>query len=188
MLTIYRRHKKGCIRQNVREKREEVGPDLFLRLPEDRRKCSCAFWTDGHLGSKEIRHSLKTRNQAVAIEAARSLARSKDDSDTSVFESKKTEEPISIQQARVNFLDYAKSIQLAECTIYKCGLLLKRLEEFGEREGLRFLRELNLAALDKFRSGWKHSPNSSLKQLENLRSFFNFCVDREWIEKNPGPK
>jgi site-specific recombinase XerD len=53
---------------------------------------------------------------------------------------------------------------------------------------LRFLHELDLAALDKFRSGWKYSPNSSLKQLENLRSFFNFCVDREWIEKNPAMK
>jgi integrase/recombinase XerD len=135
-----------------------------------------------------MRYSLKTRSQAVAIETARSMARPKDDSDTNELELKKIEEPISIHQASVNFIDYTKTIQLAESTIYKYRLLLKRLEEFGGREGLRFLHELDLAALDKFRSGWKYSPNSSLKQLENLRSFFNFCVDREWIEKNPAMK
>jgi site-specific recombinase XerD len=28
-------------------------------------------------------------------------------------------------------------------------------------------------------------PSTQAKQLERVRSFFGFCVDRGWIEKNP---
>ena len=189
MLTIYRRHKKGCIRRNAVEKREEVGLDLFLRLPEEKGKCACGFWLDGHLGSQEIRRSLKTRNQAVAIENARKLAAPDAESRGDGSKSKETEvPPMPIHQAGLNFLTNTKSEHLAECTIYKYRLLLKRLEEFGEREGLRFLPELALETLDKFRSEWKYSANSSSKQLQYLRHFFDFCLGRKWIEENPAKK
>lgn len=39
--------------------------------------------------------------------------------------------------------------------------------------------------LAKFREKWDLAPSTAGKKLERLRSFFKFCVDRGWIEKNP---
>ena len=36
-----------------------------------------------------------------------------------------------------------------------------------------------------FRERWKLSPLTTVKRLESIRGFFNFCVSSGWIEKNP---
>jgi integrase len=47
------------------------------------------------------------------------------------------------------------------------------------------VKELDLQALDRFRSEWKEGPCSRLKALERLRAFMRFCEQRHWIETNP---
>jgi site-specific recombinase XerD len=39
--------------------------------------------------------------------------------------------------------------------------------------------------LGKLKEGWKVRPSTAIKKLQRLRSFFKFCVDRDWIVKNP---
>lgn len=39
--------------------------------------------------------------------------------------------------------------------------------------------------LGKMKEGWQVRPSTAIKKLERLRSFFKFCLDRDWIAKNP---
>jgi hypothetical protein len=36
-----------------------------------------------------------------------------------------------------------------------------------------------------FRASWPYSPLSARKRLEYLRSFFRFCHDAGWTDRNP---
>src|SRR5205823_2504746 len=53
------------------------------------------------------------------------------------------------------------------------------------RENIRDLSGLDADSLAKFRRSRMLGALSSLKELERIRSFFKFCIDREWTTKNP---
>ena len=61
----------------------------------------------------------------------------------------------------------------------------RKLQEFCEQHGNIFLRQLGIDQVREFRNTWKLNPRTAAKSLERLRSFFKFCVDSEWIDKNP---
>lgn len=142
------------------------------------RRCRCPIWVDGFLAGKEIRKSLRTADWQKAQDAVREL-------EAKQAEPKEVAGPITVKQAGDNFLADVKSRGLSECTIYKYRLLLKRIDDFAQRKGLRYLSELDLQTLDRFRSEWKEGPRSSLKKLERLRAFLRFCERRHWIDTNP---
>jgi len=37
----------------------------------------------------------------------------------------------------------------------------------------------------KIIEAWNLKPSTAAKQLERIRSFFRFCLERGWIERNP---
>jgi integrase/recombinase XerD len=163
MLTIYRRHRKNCEHRNAGRRY---------------RRCLCPIWVDGFLGVEEIRKSLRISNWQVAQNHVREW-------ESLQSEPKRTAEPITVTRAADNFIADVRSRGLSECTIYKYKLLFRRIEEFTKRIGLRFLKELDLQTLDRFRAEWKEGPLSSLKKLERLRAFLRFCERRKWVDANP---
>jgi integrase/recombinase XerD len=163
MLTIYRRHRKDC------EHRSEG---------RGYRRCRCPIWVDGFLAGEEIRKSLGTSDWQKAQDHVRQW-------ESQQAEPKDTREPITVKQAGENFTTDVRSRGLSDCTVYKYKLLFRRLEDFARRNGLRYLKELDLQTLDRFRSEWKEGPRSSLKKLERLRAFLRFCERRKWIDTNP---
>jgi site-specific recombinase XerD len=64
------------------------------------------------------------------------------------------------------------------------GLLKRRLLSWCEEEGYSAVSALTVTRLDDFRQTWQDGPLYATKNLERLRAFFQFCVDRDWIEKN----
>ena len=128
MLTIYRRHRKSCACQGALGVRVHVEGDIFVR--KRKRNCSCVLWADGILDGKEIRKSLKTRDWQKALDPVREIFEPR-------HEPQETKVPITIEQARENFLADVRSRRLSECTIYKYKLLFKRLNDFAQRTGLR---------------------------------------------------
>jgi integrase/recombinase XerD len=163
MLTIYRRHKKQC--EHRREGRKY-------------RRCRCPIWVDGFLAGQEIRKSLDTSDWQKAQDTIR-------DWESTGEETKRKAEPMSLEEARDRFLADATARKLNDSTVYKYRLLFKQIEEFAQRRGLRYLKELDLTTLDDFRTEWKDGPRSSLKKLERLRAFLRFCERRKWIDDNP---
>jgi integrase len=164
MLTLYRRHLKSC-------KHRGEGREY--------RRCKCPIWVDGLIGGRDIRQSLQTRDWQKASDRVHEWE-SRDSKDDLKVE----REPITIEQAGAEFLKDAQSRELREATLYKYRLLFRQLQAFSDNEGLRYLEELDLETLRKFRGGWTERNLTSRNKLERLRTFLRFCVDVDWISKN----
>jgi integrase/recombinase XerD len=100
-----------------------------------------------------------------------------------------------VETARVSIEDWKKAFledatapsgkNLNPETVRKYKQLFKQLDAFSEREGYRFVNQLDLAALTAFRSSWKDGPLSASKKLERLRGVLKFALRRKWITENP---
>jgi integrase len=122
----------------------------------------------GTLDGKFVRRSLDTRSLEKAAIAVRELELGKIS--------------ISISGAVDRFTDDLRTRGLSTETVKKFERLLNSLkDEFGSVP----LARLRADDLGKFRESWKAKPITSRKMLERLRSFFQFCLERGWIEKNP---
>jgi integrase/recombinase XerD len=164
MLTTYRRHRKSCKHRSEGRKY---------------RRCHCSIYVDGFLGDREIRKSTGLRDW----EKAQALVREWEAEGQPAPESRV--EPTTIREACEAFLQDAVARNLREKTVYKYRLLFRRLEEFAQANGLRFLEELDIATLRKFRASWSDGNLAALKKLERLRSFFRFAQGSKWIADNP---
>src|SRR5712692_2551182 len=162
MLAIYRRHLKRCPRRS-----EGRGY----------RRCHCPIWVDGMLGDKEIRESVKVRDWQRAQDIVREWE----------AEGRRTldPEPKTIEVAWQEFLADIEARKLHASTVRKYELLKRQMEDFAQRQGIRYLRDFGLAAAGQFRTEWKDGPRSSAKKLERLRAFFRFAQKRKWTPENP---
>jgi integrase/recombinase XerD len=167
MLSIYRRHLKNCVHRS-----------------EGRayRRCKCPVWVDGLLGERDVRQSLKTRDWQKASDQVHEWE------SRGRIEDEKIEQPITVAQACARFLRDARARKLRRPTLYKYRLLLRRLRNFADARGARYIREMDLEHVRDFRSGWSDQNLSALKKLERLRAFFRFCQDSNWLPDNPAKK
>jgi len=162
MLTIYRRHRRDCQHRNK---------------GRSYRRCQCPVWVDGFLGGKEIRESLKLRDWQKAQDKIREW----EANDQKVT----PPEPQTIEAAFKEFLADIEARKLHDSTIRKYKLLRRQLQEFAQNSGFRFLNELDLVAISRFRCQWKDGARSSAKKLERLRALFHFAQSRKWMQENP---
>jgi integrase/recombinase XerD len=176
MLTMYRRHKKGCSHQACRR-------NMCLRAKKradgqtTRCSCTCPIWADGFHENIEIRRSLKENTWEDAERALKGLKES--------YGQLPAAEPTTIKEATGQFLDDARGRALAAVTIYKYKAMFKQLEAFATNKGLRYVLQLDLERLSEFRTTWKDGPRASGKKLERVRAWLGFCLDRKWIDGNP---
>src|SRR5258708_1953440 len=162
MLTIYRRHRKGC-------KHRDKG--------REHRHCQCPLWVDGFLGGKELRESLKMRDWQRAQETIREWEAN---DRREVKPDRKT-----VADAWKDFLADIEARKLHESTARKYKLLNRQMEDFCKRHGIQLLDEVDLASVSRFRGEWTDGPRSSAKKLERLRAFFRFAQKRKWVPENP---
>ena len=154
-LTIFRRHLKTC---------------KFAAKGRKHRHCGYPIFVEGTLRGAKIRKSLDLRSR----EAATRLIRE--------WEVDGPAQNMSVEDACVRFLADVKSRGIGVAQTSKYKFLTRELtREFGSMP----VKILSVDDLRKFREGWKLSPISASKKLERLQSFFSFCVESGWIEKNP---
>jgi integrase/recombinase XerD len=157
MLTIYRRHLAKC---------------RFKKKGRTHRHCNCPISVEGRLEGKLIRRSLDVRSW----EAAQKRVREWEAAGTA------TVEIPSIEDAAKRFIEDLTSRGLSPDTIRKFEMLQEEVALL-----LPSIRVDRVTAddLGRLKEGWKVRPSTAIKRLERLRSFFKFCVDRDWISKNP---
>jgi integrase/recombinase XerD len=167
VLTIYRRHRKTCAHRH-----------------EGRtyRRCQCPVWTDGIFEGIEVRESLRVHTWD---EAERELERLKQRLRTPETP---TDGPKTLQLAWDEFERDAKARGLREPTLAKYKYLRNDMQHFADVEGLRFVSELTLEQLRKWRSSWPNRNLSALKKLELVRCFLRFAHDAGWITENSARK
>jgi len=166
VLTIYRRHRRGCAHR--REGRKY-------------RRCQCPIWADGFLGDREVRKSLRLRDWAKAQDVVRQWE----------AEGRQTVEEsqlVSVSEATEKFLADAEARGLREPTLYKYRLLFRQLQDFARNNGLTYVTDFDLDCLRRFRATWTNRNISARKKLEALKSFVRFVYESGWIPTNPAVK
>ncbi len=161
MLTIYRRHREKCT------------------FKDDRisRKCRCSLWATGTFDGNSFRKALKTRS----FERAQQIVREIEDGKRE----KEGQKIITIKHALDAFFADCESRNLNKSTVSKYRLLQTLLQEYAHGKNLCDIRDFSREHALDFRNTWTGSPRTLSKRLERLRAFFNFCVENDWIAKNP---
>jgi site-specific recombinase XerD len=161
-ISIWRRHTNDC--QHKDKGRAYI-------------KCNCPVWADGYIEGKRVyRQSLKTRDMARARKKAADL----ENGDDRIIK--------PVDDAVKAFLDHCTSANLTDATIVKYRNPLTRLKHFCEAKSIDSLDELTTERLDAFRAGRKLKQITASKELEILRVFLGFCVDRGWVKQNEARK
>jgi integrase/recombinase XerD len=160
VLSIYRRHRLKC------------------KHTEDRisKQCRCPLWATGTIESKPYRRSLKTRS----FERAEQLKRE-------IENGSKPDQPksITIKDALAAFIKDCETRNLSRNTLRKYRTLESTLNTFGQDQAILRCSDLNPDSLRDFRSSRHLAPITASKEIGHLRTFFQFCIEREWITKNP---
>lgn len=84
------------------------------------------------------------------------------------------------------FIQDLRGQQLSGETIRKYeNLLARRLKPWCEGRGFRYLKQIAVDEMRQFRATWTDGSAYAAKNLERLRSFFRFCMQDDWLPKNP---
>ena len=135
-----------------------------------RAKCFCPIWAQGVLHGETIRRSLDLTNWEAAQKKVRE------------WEIHGRENTVTVGEAYDRFLENQRVNHSAADTMQKQRLLKKRMvEHFGDTP----VRAITVDDLDHFRQTWHLGPTTTANTINRLRTFFNFCLKREWIEKSP---
>ncbi len=159
MLKLKRRHTPQC-------RHRHKGEDYL--------NCSCPLWAKGFLNDRRYRRSLKTRDLQ---RAAKRLAE---------IESPDALPMKPIKEATSAFVKHGH--YLAEASLTKRTLRMEKLEDYAAANGIEYLSEFTVEYVEDHLISRKLSKITTVKELETLRQFFEYCRDREWIRKNPAKR
>lgn len=164
MLTLYRRHSRSCPKQK----------DRYWK------RCSCPMWVEGTIDSHYIRRSLKTTSW---IRASDSISRMEE-----AGKDIRAAQRATVEQAVSAFLDDAAARELKPASIRKArGFLEGEFLPWARSESYKFVPELDLAALRRFRATWQNSARTKLLKQGKLSELMRFCVQHGWAERNCVP-
>ena len=166
---LYRNHERRCPH---RDKRRAYN------------KCHCPIWIDFSYGGRRICRSLGNRNWQKAEDLLRRWEKTADRFSPSepelprirVLEKDPRPPDHSLEAACREFLADATARGLREATLYKYRLLLRRLLAFAKERGLREVKDMTLEVLREFRVTLPHQNTAARKRIEELRTFFRFCL------------
>jgi integrase/recombinase XerD len=155
MLTLFRRHLATC-KNKVKGRKY--------------RACSCPIAVEGRLQGKMIRKSLDLRNWEAATRIIRDWEMTGDSP------------LVTVREAGERFTADRESMKLSDAMMRKYRHLVA---EFKRTFGDRPVKSITADDVRRLREAWQLAPVTMQKRLEMVRKFFTFCVDSDWIEKNP---
>jgi hypothetical protein len=159
MLTAYRRHQKSCPHRELGRKY---------------RRCRCPIWADGILSGTPVRKSVDTRNWEVATARIRDW-----ETEGRVTVDEPTQ--VEIAGASKRFMADVEARSLSRGTVKKYQALLTQLDAFAVDAGLRYLHQVDVEWLRRFRESWKDSPISAAKKLERFPAVCRFWNAAGWL-------
>ncbi len=92
---------------------------------------------------------------------------------------------VTIAAGIASFLAIREGTRIAPSTLRKYKTFTKQLREYADRKGYVMLDQFTSGDIDAFYARWKLGARAKGKALGTLRSFFRFCMNREWLTKNP---
>jgi integrase len=159
MLTLFRRHLKSCPHTSRKD-----------------RRCRCPLHVEGSLAGEPIRKTL----DLTSWEAGQNLIREWEAS------GRITRAAVSIAEAVEKFLADARARLLGEETVLLYQRFLRgHFVPWCAREGHQTFDGLDVDVIRDYRATWTWAGSTAARRVERLRTFFNFCVEPGWIERNP---
>jgi site-specific recombinase XerD len=181
-LRILKRHTKAC-----QEKYPNVPQDDWKGAV---RKCKCPISAIGTLRVEgAIKKSTGTSKWEDAEQIKNAWERTGTTAQVALGANYQTVELIPLDVAIGEFEEGVLVARgLEPPTVYKYRLMMRGLREYAIGAGLRYVQEFDLGRLQKHQAQWKLGPKAAIKRLEHLRTFFDYCVNRDWMPKNPAEK
>jgi site-specific recombinase XerD len=91
---------------------------------------------------------------------------------------------VKVGEAVASYLDDCRSRKLAPTTLTRYEHVLNALHEFCIEQGIAHLYEVNLDTLTRYRTARNLSSSTQRVEIETLRAWGSFCVDRNWMQQN----
>jgi integrase len=189
-LNLYRRHYRiegKCVGGHRPDSRN-YEPDELRR---GWKKCFCPIYACGTLGGRfKRKNTERVRwDEAKAVTLAWDTAATWDGkappAPTVVIEAPASLGRLPLEDAIKVFLLLREGDRIAPATLRKYKTFARQLQAFAAARGYVMLDQLTSADIDRFYSGLNLGVRAKAKRLGTLRSFFRFCMNREWLEKNP---
>jgi len=162
-LTAHRRHLDNC-------GHKDKGWNYTL--------CTCPIWADGKLDGKRFRRSLATTDMPLALRRIGRLERGEDQDFCPLKPARSTKEAVTA------YLKDARDRNLQESSLRSITRTLTQFLEIAAVKDLP-LDQVNAEHVSRFRGRREMTPRTQRKEIEYLRSFFAFCIVREWTTRNP---
>jgi integrase/recombinase XerD len=191
-LNLYRRHGSHCPGGRALHHRTYEG-DEFRR---GWKKCSCPIYVSGTLAGRFKRKNTDCTSWSDAKEVAAQweCAGSWDDNQKQSDPTPARNEPldptappprITINDATSAYLTVCEGAGIAPATLRKHRTFVKQLRSFANSRGYVMLEQFTSTDIDVLYANWKLGARTKGKRLGTFRSFFRFCMNREWLAKNP---
>jgi integrase len=180
-INLYRRHRRDC---KAGQKEESLSGE-FEERKKGWRHCACIIFVSGTLAGKFRRKSTGLTDW----EKARDLVSTWRTWDgelpvTTSLPPASSSSKVSIDRAIQAFLA-AHSESSAATTQRMYRYLLNRFTDFCDSKGYVFLEQCGPIDIREFRASWAVAPNTATKNMTILKSFFEFAVSNEWLDRNP---
>ena len=153
-MNLYRRHRKNC--PHRRKGCKYTG-------------CNCPIWIDGDRDGRQFRVSLKLKDWQRAI---RKLA---------TLEDPDAPPTITVRQA---VSAWEAQLQIEPSTMRKYRNAGRKFTAYCQQAGVEVMSELRQEHLDGYRASRKLARSTSTKELQTLRQFLAFCLERRWVAEN----
>jgi len=90
----------------------------------------------------------------------------------------------TVTDAVRQFIDTKQGENVVDIAHYK-GFFERQLLPWCKEQGILLLRDLDLEEVTKFRNSLDNRGTVKNRKMSRLRSFFQFCRMRRWIDENP---
>lgn len=167
IITLYRRHSADCDHKND---------------PKYKR-CHCPVWFQTNEDGKQHRWTSKERSWERAERKARELEQSA----ISGEDIHNGHNKILTDVIELFLTDKEKgSDPVAPDTLYRHKAVLDLLTAFCAARGITHIKNIRLADIVEWQYTWTlKSPAAKRGRQEKIRNFFRFCLNHEYIVKNP---
>jgi site-specific recombinase XerD len=160
MLTPHRRHLRTC---------------EFASKGWNYTLCDCPIWCDGKLNGERFRRSLDTANWERALRRIRRLERGEDQDFTEVAPGRSLADAITAYTKDVERRKLADSTQRS----YK-----KTLDTLSDQFDELAIADLTDTHITDFLTRAQMEATTQRKEIEHLRAFCAFAVNKGWLAKN----
>jgi integrase len=185
-LNLYRRHRKDCEAGRA----EDSNSGEFAERARGWKRCGCVIFCSGTLGGcfKRKRTGATAWDEARRYTAALEAAGSWDGKIAPALP--KSDLPAEPQRPTVAdaikaYLANRQTANLAPASLRKYGVFTRKVQAFADARGYLMLDQFTTADIDTFYSTSGLGIRSRGKMLESLRTFWRFCVHREFVAKSP---